>query len=89
MIVLRDIYENEDICIFDNETDAFEIIMSLVEEKIYETFQFYYLRCGNAYEDAQELAAEAADEFIERLYFQEVPYVKGNSLHLRGNRYGS
>lgn len=83
MIVLRDIYENEDICIFDNEADAFEMIMSLVEEKFYETFQFYYLRCGNAYEDAQELAAEAADEFIEGLYFQEVPYVKSNFPYIK------
>ena len=83
MIMLRDIYTGENICAFDNETDAFEMVMSLVEEKEYN--QYLKLTLAFDYDEpiAHKMAREKAEYFIEGLYFQKIPYIQGNFPHIK------
>lgn len=83
MIMLRDIYTGENICAFDNETDAFEMVMSLVEEKEYN--QYLKLTLAFDYEEpiARKMAREKAEYFIEGLYFQKFPYIQGSFPYIK------
>ena len=83
MIMLRDIYTGENICAFDNETDAFEMVMSLVEEKEYN--QYLKLTLTFDYDEpiARKVAREKAEYFIEGLYFQNFPYIQGSFPHIK------
>ena len=82
MIMLRNSYRGENICAFDNETDAFEMMMSLVEEEAYEDFCFW-LNAGSSVKVAIEQAMDTVDEFVEGCYFQEFPYISGDFPHLK------
>ena len=82
MIMLRNIYTGENICAFDNETDAFEMVMSLVEECACDTF-YIHLNYGNTIENAYEHAKNDADDYIEGLYFQKIPYVQSDFPHIK------
>ena len=65
MFILKNIYNSKNICAFESESDAFEIIMSLVEEAGYEMFLHHYLD----YETAKKVE-------IENYYIEEIPYLK-------------
>jgi hypothetical protein len=81
--MLRDIYTGENIWAFDNEIDAFETVMSLVEEKEYN--QYLRLTLVFNYDEpiARKMARETAEYFIEGLYFQEFPYLPGDFSHIK------
>lgn len=83
MIMLRNIYTGENICAFDNETDAFEMVMSLVEEYICN--QYLELTLIFDYDEirACKVAKKEAEYFIEGLYFQEFPYIQGDFPHIK------
>ena len=83
MIMLRDIYTGENICAFDNETDAFEMVMSLVEGREYN--QYLELTLAFDYDEAhaRKVARKEAEYFIEGLYFQKFPYIQGNFPHIK------
>ena len=83
MIMLRDIYTGENICAFDNEPDAFEMVMSLVEGREYNQYLELTLTFGYDEPRARRVARKEAEYFIEGLYFQEFPYIKGNFPHLK------
>ena len=83
MIMLRDIYTGENICAFDNETDAFEMVMSLVEAREYNQYLELILTFGYDEPRARRVARKEAEYFIEGLYFQEFPYIKGNFPHIK------
>lgn len=83
MIMLRDIYSGENICAFDNEIDVFEMVMALVEEREYNQYLELTLVFGYDEERAHYVANKEAGYFIEGLYFQEFPYIKGNFPHLK------
>ena len=83
MIMLRDIYTGENICAFDNETDAFEMVMSLVEEYICNQYLELTLIFGYDEPRACKVAKKEAEYFIEGLYFQEFPYIKGDFPHIK------
>ena len=83
MVMLRDIYSGENICAFDNETDAFEMVMALVEEREYNQYLELVLAFDYDEERARYVANKEAGYFIEGLYFQEFPYIKGNFPHLK------
>ena len=84
MIMLRNIYTGENICAFDNETDAFEMVMSLVEGREYN--QYLELTLAFDYDEirARKVARKEAEYFIEGLYFQEFPYIhQGSFPHIK------
>lgn len=83
MIMLRDIYTGENICAFDNETDAFEMVMSLVEGREYSQYLELTLTFGYDETRARKVARKEAEYFIEGLYFQEFPYIKGDFPHIK------
>ena len=76
MVMLCDIYTGENICTFDNETDAFEMVMSLVEEREYDQYLKLTLVFNYDESTARERARETVEYFIEGLYFQEIPHIK-------------
>ena len=71
MIMLRDIYTGENICAFDNETDAFEMVMSLVEGREYDQYIELILVFDYDEARARKVARKEAEYFIEGLYFQK------------------
>lgn len=83
MVMLRNIYTGENICAFDNETDAFEMLMALVEEYAYNQYLELTLTFGYDELRAHKVARKEAEYFIEGLYFQEVPYVKNDFPHIK------
>lgn len=83
MIMLRNIYTGENICAFDNETDAFEMVMSLVEEYICNQYLELTLIFGYDEPRACRVAKEKAEYFIEGLYFQKFPYIQGNFPYIK------
>lgn len=76
MFILKNIYNSKNICAFESESDAFEIIMSLVEEAGYEMFLHHYLEYGNTYEGSLYAAKTAKKVEIENYYIEEIPYLK-------------
>lgn len=83
MVMLRNFYTGENICAFDNETDAFEMLMALVEEYTYNQYLELTLTFGYDEPRAHKVARKEAEYFIEGLYFQEFPYIKGNFPHIK------
>lgn len=83
MVMLRNIYTGENICAFDNEADAFEIVMSLVEECAYNQYLELTLTFGYDELRACKTARKEAEYFIEGLYFQEFPYIKGDFPYIK------
>ena len=83
MVMLRNIYTGENICAFDNETDAFEMVMSLIEEREYDQYLKLILLFNYDESTARERARETVEYFIEGLYFQELPYIKGDFPHIK------
>lgn len=83
MVMLRNFYTGENICAFDNETDAFEMLMALVEEYTYNQYLELTLTFGYDELRARRVARKEAEYFIEGLYFQEFPYIKGDFPHIK------
>lgn len=86
MIMLHNFYTGENICAFDNETDAFEMLMALVEEYTYNQYLELTLTFGYDESRAYKVARKEAEYFIEGLYFQEFPYIKGNFPHMKEDK---
>lgn len=83
MVMLRNIYTDENICGFNNETDAFEMLMALVEEYAYNQYLELTLTFGYDETRARKVAKNEAEYFIEGLYFQDFPYIKDDFPHIK------
>lgn len=75
MVVIRNAYTKDNICVCNNETDAFEMLMALTEAYEYESF-CDWINHGADIKIALEWAGRSAEWFVRASYFQELPCLK-------------